>query len=88
MGYEEVYRHFSWFPLLSICHSADAYIAAPAPDPAPASAHGLRDIEETSHPSSFTAETVQGKSFKSGSVLVEPFYWQCAASYLTMYGGF
>ncbi|XP_034928151.1 uncharacterized protein [Populus alba] len=37
--------------------SADASIAAPAP--APATAHSLRDIEETSHPSSFTAETVQ-----------------------------
>jgi len=54
----------------SLCHSADAYIAAAAPAPA----HGLRDIEETSHPSSSTAETVRGKSFKSGSVLVEPFY--------------
>jgi len=72
MGYEEAYRHFSRFPLLSLCHSADAYIAAAAPAPAPA--HGLRDIEETSHPSSSTAETVRGKSFKSGSVLVEPFY--------------
>ncbi|KAG6740193.1 hypothetical protein POTOM_055633 [Populus tomentosa] len=44
--------------------SADASIAAPAP----ATAHSLRDIEETSHPSSFTAETVQGKSFKSDAI--------------------
>ncbi|XP_011045008.1 PREDICTED: uncharacterized protein LOC105140041 isoform X2 [Populus euphratica] len=35
--------------------SADACIAAPAP----ATAHGLRDIEETNHPSSSTAETVR-----------------------------
>ncbi|XP_034928153.1 uncharacterized protein [Populus alba] len=52
--------------------SADASIAAPAP--APATAHSLRDIEETSHPSSFTAETVQGKSFKSDSMLLEVNY--------------
>jgi len=48
----------------SLCHSADATIAAP----------GLGDVEETSHPSSSMAETVRGKSFKSGSILVEPFY--------------
>ncbi|KAF9661972.1 hypothetical protein SADUNF_Sadunf18G0004900 [Salix dunnii] len=53
---------------LIVKQSADAYTDAPA------TAHGLREIEETSHPLSSAAETVQGKSFKSGRILVEPFY--------------
>jgi len=47
-----------------MCHSADAVIA-----------NGPKDIEETSHPLSSRMErTVQGKSFKSGNIIVETFY--------------